>query len=111
MALSATQLTRLRLLTGGVVSASEPDYLTDTQLQDEYTEAGDFDTTVVYVLRLRVGMTAALTDRSYNVEQTSEQLSQRHAHLVALLRAAEQSVGLSGSAFRTGTLDTDMDSE
>lgn len=56
-------------------------------------------------------MTAALTDRSYNVEQTSEQLSQRHAHLVALLRAAEQAVGLSGSAFRTGTLDTDMDSE
>lgn len=112
MALSATQLTRLRLLTGGVVSASEADYLTDTQLQAEYTEAAeDWDTTVVYVLRLRVAMTAALTDRSYNIEQTSESLSQRHAHLKALLSAAEQRAGLSGGAFGVGMLDLDMDAE
>lgn len=112
MALSATQLTRLRLLTGGVVATSEADYLTDTQLQAENTEAaGDFDTTVVYVLRLRVAMTALLTDRSYNIEQTSESLSQRHDHLKALLSAAEQRVGLSGSTFSVGLLDMDMDSE
>jgi hypothetical protein len=112
MALSATQLTRLRKLTGGVVATSEADYLTDTELQAEYTEAADsWDTTIVYVLRLRVAMTAALTDRSYNSEQTSESLSQRHAHLRALLRDAEQRAGLSGSTFSVGVLDMDMDSE
>jgi len=112
MALSATQLTRLRKLTGGVVATSEADYLTDTELQAEYTEAaGSWDTTIVYVLRLRVAMTATLTDRSYNIEQTSESLSQRHAHLKALLSAAEQRVGLSGAALIVGTLDLGLDSD
>jgi hypothetical protein len=112
MALSATQLTRLRKLTGGVVATSEADYLTDTELQAEYTEAADsWDTTIVYVLRLRVGMTAVFTDRSYNIEQTSESLSQRHAHLKALLDTWEARAGQAGPVLSVGTLDLGLDTE
>jgi len=112
MALSATQLTRLRKLTGGVVATSEADYLSDAELQAEYTEAGEsWDTTLVYVLRLRVGMTAGLTDRSYNIEQTSESLSQRHAHLKGLLAFWEARTGLAGGTLSVATLDLDIDTD
>jgi hypothetical protein len=112
MALSATQLTRLRHLTGGVVETSEADYLTDTQLQAEYTEANeDFDTTIVYVLRLRVGMSVRWTDRSYNSEQTSENLSQRHRHLKDLLALWEARTGLAGGTLSVATLDLDIDTD
>lgn len=112
MALTATQLTRLRQLTGGVVSTSEADYLTDDQLQAEYTAANDdFDTTVVYVLRLRVSMTARWTDISFQVETTSESRSQRHKHLKELLADWEARTGLAGSTLSVGTLDLGLDAE
>ena len=112
MTLTAAQLTRLRQLSGGVVATSEPDYLTDAQLQAEYASAGnDFDKTVVYVLRLRVGMTAGLTDRSYAIEQTSESLSQRHQQLKALLDEWERRVGLAGAALQAGALDMGLDED
>ena len=112
MTLTAAQLTRLRMLTGGVVAASEPDYLTDAQLQSEYASAGnDFDKTVVYVLRLRVGMTAGLTDRSYAVEQTSESLSQRHQQLKALLQEWEQRLSLAGAPLKAGVLDMGLNED
>lgn len=112
MTLTAAQLTRLRRLTGGVVKTSEPDYLTDAELQAEYTAAGgSFDLAVVYVLRLRVAMTAPLTDRSYAIEQTSESLSQRHAHLRDLLREAEARAGVGGARLKVGALDLGLDQE
>lgn len=112
MALTATELVRLRQLTGGVVGTSEKDYLTDTQLQAEYSAASEnFDTTVVAVLRLRVGMTAAFVDGSYGVETTSESLSQRHRHLKDLLTFWEGRTGLGGSGLSTGMLGLALDAE
>lgn len=112
MALTAADLLKLRRLTGGVVKASEPDYLTDAELQAEFAAAGGaFDLAVVYVLRLRVAMTAPLTDRAYAIEQTSESLSQRHAHLRALLADAEARLGLGGARLTVGVMDLGLDKD
>lgn len=112
MALSATELTRLRRLTGGVVDSSAPDYLDDTALQAEYTSAGeDFNTTIVYVLRLRVGMLSYLYDRSLDLN--SESLSQRRDGMRQLLQDWEKRTGLAGGSLEVGTIDyniyTDID--
>jgi hypothetical protein len=110
MALTATQLTRLRYMTGGIVGQSERDYLTDTELQTEYTEAGsDFDKAVVGVLRLRCAMTAGFTDVS-NLEG-SESRSQRHAHLCELLSYWESKTGLAGGRITAGAIDLDIDTD
>lgn len=110
MALTATQLTRLRYMTGGIVGTSERDYLTDGELQNEYTEAGnDFDKTIVYVLRLRCAMTAGFTDVS-NLEG-SESRSQRHAQLCALLEYWERKTGLAGGKITAGAVDLNIDTD
>lgn len=112
MALTATQLQRLRHLTGGIVAEAERDYLTDTELQAEYTEAGgDFQLTIVYVLRLRIGMTAPFIDKSFGIEAGSEQLSQRHTHMKGLLAYWEGVLGLSGTPLTVGTLDLGLDTD
>lgn len=110
MTLTATQLTRLRHLSGGIVGESEKDFLTDDELQAEYTAAdNDFELAVVYVLRLRVGMTAAFIDRNHDLN--SEQLSQRHKHLRGLLDWWEMQVGVGGSKLSTAKLDLNIDTD
>jgi hypothetical protein len=113
MALSADELILLRQTAGGIVGSTEKDYLTDPQLQSRYTAANeDFDLTIVYVLRLRVGMTAGFVDKS--LELNSESLDQRHQHLVDLLAYWENITGVSGGAgslLQLGTLDTGLDYE
>lgn len=108
MALSATELIRLRHLSGGIVGTSEKDYLTDDELQAEYTAAeNDFDTTIVYVLRLRCAMTATFTDVS-NLEG-GESRSQRHKHLCELLNQWERRTGLDGGNPSTGMISLGID--
>lgn len=107
--LSAALLTRLRMLSGGVVGTSEKDYLTDAQLQAEYTEAGnDFDKTVVLVLRLRVGMTATYTAATTDIG-TTEQRNQRHEHLKGLLAEWEARTGMGGGYAQIGIMSLGLD--
>lgn len=110
MTLTASQLVRLRQMSGGIVGNTERDYLTDQMLQEEYTAAGgDFERAVVGVLRLRVGMTAAFVDKKLDLN--SEQLSQRHKHLLALLAYWEGRTGDGGALITTGNLDMNIDTD
>lgn len=110
MILSATELTRLRMLTGGVIATNEPDYLTDDQLQAEYTEAdSDFDITIVYVLRLRCAMLSVLIDGTG--EYMVERRSQRREAVCSLLETWERRTGLSAGVIETGNLDMNLDTD
>ena len=106
--LSATELTRLRDLTGGRTVANERDHLTDTELQAEYDAASsDWDVTYVYVLRRRLGMASAYVNKSMDLN--SESLSQYRDHLQKLLEQAEARAGLSGGALSVGNFDHNLD--
>jgi len=110
MALTATELTKLRHLTGGVTEGNEPDHLTDTELQAEYTAVADsFDSTILPVLRLRVGMAAVYVNGS--PEFGIEQYEARWTHLRRLLDYYEQKFGESGTLLQSGTLELGLDRE
>lgn len=110
MALTATELTRLRHLTGGVVATTAPDHLSDTELQAEYTDAGDdFDNTIIPVIRLRLGMAAVYVNGA--PEFGIEQYESRFQHLQRLLTYYEGLFGESGTLIQTGEIDTGIDYE
>lgn len=110
MPLSATELTRLRDLTGGRTNTSERDHLTDAELQAEYTDAAEvWNTTIVYVLRRRLGMATAYVNKSLDLNSTS--MKQYRDHLADLLAEAESRAGLSGGVLTTGTLDYNLDTD
>lgn len=110
MALTAIQLNRLRDLTGGRTNTRDKDHLQDEELQDEYTNAGEvWDTTVVYVLRRRVGMAAPYVDKSHDVNSVS--LSQRVKNMRDLLADAEKRAGLTGGTLTTGKLRRNLDTK
>lgn len=110
MALTATQLTRLRDLTGGRTNTRDRDHLTDTELQAEYTETGDdWNLTIVGVLRRRIGMAAAYVDKSHDINSIS--LSQRVKHMRDLLKDAEEVAGVTGSILSVGVIDYNIDTD
>lgn len=110
MALTATELTKLRQLTGGVTEGNEPDHLTDTQLQAEYTAVADvFNSTILPVIRLRLGMAAVYVDGS--PEHGIEQYEARWRHLLRLLEYWEGVFGESGTLLQSGTLELGLDRE
>lgn len=103
MALTATQYTRLRDLTGGRTTTSDRDHLTDAELQDEYDDASSvWDTAIVYVLRRRIGMASAYVDKSMDLN--SESLSQRVENMRDMLKDAEERAGVSGGTLSVGKL-------
>lgn len=105
--LTAAQLARLKDLTGNT-SPDQPDQLSEAELQAEYDEAeADFDTTVVYVLRRRLGLAAKWSDRSG--ETNSDTRSQRWEHLKALLAYWEERTGLKGATMKVGALNLGLD--
>lgn len=110
MALTATELTRLRHLTGGIVATNAPDYLSDTELQAEYTAVADvFNDTIIPVIRLRLGMAAVYVNGS--PEFGIEQFESRFQHLKRLLEYYEGLFGESGTLLQTGALETGLDRE
>lgn len=109
MALSATEYTRLRDLTGGRTTTSDLDHLTDDELQAEYDEAGGWAAGVVYVLRRRIGMASPYVDKSMDLNSNS--LSQRVQNMERLLVKAEGLANLGSSGIGTATLDTGIDYE
>jgi hypothetical protein len=109
MALTATQYTRLRDKTGGRTTTNDKDHLTDAELQDEYDDAGSWDTAVVYVLRRRVGMAAVYTDKTMDINSAS--LNQRYQNMLKLLAQAEAVAGAGGYALEVGTIDLNIDTD
>lgn len=109
MALTATQYTRLRDQTGGRTTSNDKDHLTDTELQEEYDDAGSWDLAVVYVLRRRLGMASVYVDKTMDLN--SEQLSQRREAMERLLARAEAKAGVAGSTLSAGVLDLNIDTD
>lgn len=110
MTLTDAQLMRLRMMTGGIRKLNEADYIEDDTLQSLYADAdNDFDTTVVYTLRLRVGMTVADVQR--NVDLNGESMQQRHEHLRDLLKYWEEKLGLTGGGLTVSAIDLNLDTD
>jgi hypothetical protein len=110
MALTATELTRLRDLTGGRTVTNERDHLTDTELQAESTAAAAvWDTTVVYVLRRRLGMATGYVNK--NMDLNSENLEAYVKHLRGLLEDAEALAALQPGVLSIGSLDHNLDTD
>lgn len=111
--LTATQITRLRKMTGDT-NTSEPD-LTDAELQAEYDLAeSDMDVAAVYILRLRMGMAAKLTDVSHSEGEgsTSEQRSQRRKAIQDLLAYYEGVTGMfGGGELQAGVISLGLDED
>jgi hypothetical protein len=107
--LSAAEISRLRDQIGD--PANNPyAHLDDDALNAEYTEADDdIDTTIVFCLRRRVGLSAKWTDRS--AEFNSEQRKQRFDNLIWLLKYWETKTGLGGAKLQVGLFDTDLDAD
>lgn len=112
MALTATELTTLRHMTGGIVATAEPDYLTDDQLQAEHTTGGgDFDHTIARVLRRRWGMLSVNISMAAGAGSGANAFQQRFDHIERLLKYWEVRTGESGGMIAAGTLDLGLDSE
>lgn len=110
MALSDTQLTRLRDLTGGRTNPKDRDHLTDAELQGEYTDTGEnWLLAIVYVLRRRIAMSASYVDKSHDINSIS--LSQKSKHMRDLLKDAERQAGVSGGTLTTGVIDYNIDTD
>lgn len=108
MTLTATEYTRLRDLTGGRTTTEDKDHLTDTELQEEFDDAGSvWDKGIVWVLRRRIGMASPYVDKSMDLNSNS--LSQRVENMRKLLTDAEARTGLSGTIISTGMMDLDID--
>lgn len=97
----------LRDITGNTDS-DQPDQLTQSQLNAEYTRAGgDLEVTVVYVLRRLLGLARKWTDHSG--ETRSESRSQRWEHLKELLEIWERKTGLAGGRLSIGMMNLGLD--
>lgn len=108
--LTASQLTRLRDLTGGRTTSEDDDHLTDDELQDEYDAAsGSWDLGIVYVLQRRVGMAARAIDKSLDLN--SQSLSQYVDHLRDLLKDAELRAGVTPGRITVGKLKLNINTK
>ena len=88
MALSATELLRLRDLTGGRTNTNDLDHLTDEELQAEFSLASaGWAEAVVLVLRRRLAMASKYVNKAMDLN--SDSMSQYVEHLRDLLEDAE----------------------
>lgn len=109
--LTATELKRLRSMTG---DTTQPYDVSDLEMNDEYTNAeSDFDTAIVYVLRIRLGKAIKFVDRSTSTAETGGSVAnnQRWEHIKQLLEYWEQKTGLSGGGIFAGTMDLGLDED
>lgn len=111
MALTATELTTLRHMSGGIVATNEADYLTDQQLQAEYDAATDWDNAIVRVLRRRWAMTSVMISMAAGMGSGANSLQQHFEHLERLLQYWEARTGDAGPALTVGTFDLGLDTE
>lgn len=86
-----------------------PYELSDIVLQTEYTRAaGDFDVTVVYLLRRLIGRLSTKIDQSNN-EGYSISLSQRYQQAKELLDRWEKQTGMEGGLIGVGAISLGLD--
>ncbi len=112
MALTATELTTLRHMTGGIVATPEKDYLTDDQLQAEYAAAGgDFERAIARVLRRRWGMLSVNISMAAGAASGANAFQQRFEHIERLLKYWEARTGEGGGLLSVGTMSLGLDSE
>lgn len=104
-ALTIAQIARLRKLTGDTDSDAYD--LEDSELQDEYDDnGGDFNLTIVSVLRQRLALHLGRYDTSFSDGQgtSSESRSQEVAAIERLLAYWEGRTGVAGGL--SGTLQS-----